>query len=61
MVTTKIYDKALVDYPEYIGKELIAKHWHPEDEDSIYCECVGHPHLSGYFNYVDIDDYSIYK
>ena len=48
-------------YPEYTGLTLIPKHWHTEDEDSIYCECVERPELSRYFFYLWLDDCNIVK
>lgn len=52
-------DYAKAKYPEYIGLTLVPKYWHPEDEDSIYCECVERPELSRYFFYIRLEDWRI--
>ena len=46
-------------YPEYIGLTLVPKDWHPEDEDSIFCECVERPELGRYFFYLWLENWSI--
>lgn len=45
--------------PEYVGLTLVPQHWHPQDEDSVYCKCVERPELSGYFFYLWLEDWSI--
>lgn len=60
MVTKVLVDEYIRNkMPEYIGLTLVPKYWHPKDEDSIYCECVERPELSGYFFYLMLENWNV--
>jgi hypothetical protein len=60
-MTTKLIDDEYIraKYPQYIGLTLIPKHWHSDDEDAVYCECVEKPELSRYFFYLFLENWAV--
>jgi hypothetical protein len=58
---TKIFEDEYCysKYPQYVGVELIPVHWHPKEEDYIYCEVKDNPELGRYFMYLDLEDWQI--
>ena len=46
-------------YPHLIGKTLIPKYWHRDNEDGIFVECVENPELSQYVYYLYLDSWKV--